>query len=199
MSQDTFVFEGEELVPISDGTYRLRNEASFRRFNRMASVVDGPIDSWLIEDRDGIKHWLGRYEGDASRGDSRVINPFPPQDRFGVRSPFESTFAWLEDATEDLNGNRIEYTYSRSDKESNGILFLAEIRYFARGEGANYHRVLFFYEDRSDVLDDNRGGFNRRIASRRREIAVESIYQGVEHHIRSIFARLRSARGCNCS
>jgi len=182
---DGFIFEGEELVPISDGTFRPRNEAYFRRFSRIQSAPNGPVDSWLVEDPNGVKHWLGRYQNDGMHGNSRVMDPLPPQDQLGTRTPFESTFLWLEDASEDLNGNRIEYAYSEGDASSSGILYLSEIRYFAKAAPTNYHRVRLFYEGRTDALDDNRAGFNRRIAFRCREIAITTVYGGAEHYIRS--------------
>src|ERR1035437_7738088 len=52
---DIFLFEGEELVPLSDGAYRLRNEFMFRRFRRRASVEGQAIDSWIAEDKNGVK------------------------------------------------------------------------------------------------------------------------------------------------
>lgn len=185
LPQDSFVFEGEELVPLSDGSFRLRNESAFRRFSRVAAVPGGPLDSWLVEDPNGVKHWLGRFRNDATYGDSRVVNPYPPQDPLGVRSPFEQSFAWYEDAAEDLNGNRIEFSYTRGEAASVGTLYLSEIRYFARGEAQNYHSIRFYYEDRNDILDDNRGGFNRRLASRCSEISVGSFYKGASHNLRS--------------
>src|SRR5882672_4718355 len=56
--RDVFVFHGEELVPLSDGTFRCENATEFHRFKRISSHGAG-VDAWLVEDRNGTKHWLG--------------------------------------------------------------------------------------------------------------------------------------------
>ncbi len=185
LPQDTFVFQGEELVSLSDGTFRTRDESAFRRFRPIASIVGGARDSWIVEDRNGVKHWLGRYNTDPLHPDSRVTNPFPPDDGLGQRSPLEDTFSWYEDAAEDLSGNRIEYTYTSDLIRSPGVLYLSEIRYFARREVNSYHSISFLYDIRNDVLDDNRAGMDQRLAWRCREIVISSVYGGVTHHLRS--------------
>ena len=192
--RDTFVFGAEELVPLSDGTYRCENEAGFRRFTPIASQGIG-IDAWLVEDPQGTKHWLGRYLGNAPNGESsRIVSSFPPADDLGSRTSFNLTYAWHEDAAEDVNGNRIEYYYS-SDASSPGMLYLDEIRYFAKGNAANYHFAKFYYETRPDKFSDNRAGFLRIIGSRCREIGVGSHYDGAIHPVRSYVLSYRPTDG----
>ena len=177
--RDVFVFQGEELVPLSDGTYRLENDESFRRFTPIASQPGGAVDAWLIEDRDGTRHWLGQHAGDANTAVSRVVHP-----RLNDRSPFERAFRWLEDAAEDVNGNRIDYHY-QAHADSPGVLYLARVTYHAVGSSDAYHAVELQTETRPDRLADYRSGFERRWARRYREVSVGSHFNGVRHPVRA--------------
>ena len=179
---DVFVLGGEELVELSDGVYRLENDESFRRFSRVPGA-GGAVDSWLVEDRDGTRHWLGRYgggEGGARRA-SRVSHP--GLDGRGLSS-FDRTFRWLEDAAEDVHGNRIEYEY-RAWEDSPGVLYLARVTYGAAGATDAYHEVEVWTEARPDRLSDYRSGFERRWSRRYREISVGSHFEGGRHPVRS--------------
>lgn len=183
---DVFVFDGEELVPLSDGTYRLENDESFRRFSPIASRVGGPIDAWLIEDRDGVRHWLGRF---SERSPSRVENP-----RADGRAPFDRTFQWREDSAEDVNGNRIDYVY-RSFPDSPGVLYLARVTWAPAGSGSAYHVVELATEDRPDRLTDYRSGFDRRWARRYREASVGSYFDRARHPVRAYAFSYDSGEG----
>ena len=176
---DVFVFQGEELVPLSDGTYRLENDESFRRFTPIASQPGGAVDTWLIEDRDGTRHWLGRHSGGAGASISRIVHP-----QLDDRPPFERTFRWLEDAAEDVNGNRINYHY-QTHADSPGVLYLARVTYHAVGSSDAYHIIELRTETRPDRLADYRSGFARRWARRYREISVGSHFNGAHHPVRS--------------
>ena len=177
--RDVFVFQGEELVPLSDGTYRLENDESFRRFTPIASQPGGAVDAWLIEDRDGARHWLGQHAGDMNAAVSHVVHP-----RLDDRSPFERAFRWLEDAAEDVNGNRIDYHY-QAHADSPGVLYLARVTYHAVGNTDAYHVIELRTETRPDRLADYRSGFERRWARRYREVSVGSHFKGVRHPVRA--------------
>src|SRR6185503_11791264 len=75
-SGDTFVFGGEELVPLSNAEqdWRCENERSFQRLRRIDSDGDGIPDAWEVTERDGTKHTLGRFRGQTNRW-SVVENP----------------------------------------------------------------------------------------------------------------------------
>ena len=178
-ARDVFVFQGEELVPLSDGAYRLENDESFRRFTRVASQPGGAVDAWLIEDRDGIRHWLGQHAGDTKAGVSRIVHP-----RLDDRSSFEQAFRWLEDAAEDVNGNRIDYQY-QAHADSPGVLYLARVTYHAAGSSNAYHVIELHTETRPDRLADYRSGFERRWAHRYREVSVGSHFNDVRHPVRA--------------
>ena len=177
--RDVFVFQGEELVPLGDGTYRIENDESFRRFSPRASRSGGAIDAWLIEDRDGTIHWLGRRAGGTGASASRVVNPL-----LEGRSSFERTFRWLEDAAEDANGNLIEYQYE-AYPDSPGVLYLTRVTYSAVGVTDAWHEIEVRTELRPDRLPDFRSGFERRWGRRYREIAVGSHFDGALHSVRA--------------
>ena len=177
--RDVFVFQGEELVSLSDGTYRIENDESFRRFSPVASQLGGAADSWLVEDRDGTRRWLGRHVGDAGASASRVLNP-----SLDSRSSFERTFRWLEDAAEDVNGNRIEYHY-QAHADSPGVLYLTRVTYRAVGVTDTWHVIELLTEPRPDRLSEFRSGFERRWARRYREISVGSYFGGSLHRVRA--------------
>ena len=176
--RDVFVFEGEELVPLSDGTYRLENDESFRRFSPIASLPGGPLDAWLVEDPDGVRHWLGRHSDRGPAGGSRIANP-----RLNDRSPFESTFRWLEDAAEDAHGNRIDYRYE-ADAESPGVRYLTRVTYGSVRSTA-HHVVELRTEALANRVSDYRSGFERSWARRYREISMGSYFDGTRHPIRA--------------
>jgi RHS repeat-associated protein len=183
--RDVFVFKGEELVPLIDGTYRLRSDDQHRRFQPIAPTSGAPVTSWLIEDRNGGRHWLGRYHDETGVGrSSRIVHPFPEAVGLAGRTSFERTFQWLEDAAEDVHGNRIEFDYATTPA-SPGVLYLQTIRYLPHAVGNAYHVVGFFTEPRPDQMRDQQAGFPRRIARRYREIAVGSFFDGGLHPLRS--------------
>ncbi|HYD50764.1 MAG TPA: SpvB/TcaC N-terminal domain-containing protein [Terriglobales bacterium] len=153
--EDVFVYSnGEELVPLADGTWRCENESDFMRFRRNG-------DGWEVTARNGTVYHLG------SSAHSRVVNPA------AVGLPFDRTFRWLVDAVVDTNGNRIDYFYERSD-DSPGELYLSEIRYNLNGSA--FQSVVFDYEERADAFSDYRGGFLIRTA--RRGVSVRMLSRG---------------------
>ena len=178
---DVFVFGGEELVELSDGSYRLENDESFRRFSRVAGTAGDGVDSWLVEDRDGARHWLGRHGGGGDGRVSRVVHA--RLDERG-RSAFERTFQWVEDASEDVNGNRIDYEY-RAHEDAPGVLYVARVTYRAAGVTDAYHEIELHTEGRADALSDYRSGFDRRWGRRYREISVGSRFDGARRAVRS--------------
>ena len=59
-SGDTFVFEGEELVPLNNAgrTGAARTSASFQRLRRIDSDGDGLPDAWEVTERNGTQPYL---------------------------------------------------------------------------------------------------------------------------------------------
>lgn len=168
-SGDAFVYQGEELVPLSNAEqdWRAENEREFNRFRRIDSNEDGVRDAWEVTERNGTRHTFGRFRGQGNRW-SVVEHP----EKAGAE-PFERTYSWFVDRTTDLHGNRIEYEYIRG----NGVLYPSRITY--GHAGAVFHEILFDYEDRPDALDDYRPTFSARLDRRLSRIEVRSQGQSV--------------------
>ena len=166
-SGDTFLFRGEELVPLNntDQDWRCENERSFERLRQIHADQDGLPDAWEITERNGTKHTLGKYRGQDNRW-SVVENP----DK-SAAPPLDRTYCWMLDSTTDLQGNRIEYEYT----PGTGVLYPSRITY-SELAGA-LHEVLFAYEDRPDAIDDFRPTFPSRQDKRLKRIEVRSLGQ----------------------
>jgi RHS repeat-associated protein len=88
-----------EIVPLADGSYRLKVEGQFMKFQRSG-------DSWVAGEKNGAKLFFGT---DMS---ARQMNSL------GV-------FRWFLQKELDTNGNEIRYSYT----QDNGQVYLDEIRY----------------------------------------------------------------------
>jgi RHS repeat-associated protein len=162
---DTFVFNGEELVPLNNSgsvtqrDWRCENEASFQRFRVADADGDFSPDSWTVTDRNGIRHFFGRHRGAEGRW-SVIEHPSLGGDR--GKSLHDRAYCWALDESVDLHGNRIEYEY----EQGQGTLFVSRVTY--GHHNGNYHEVRFIYEERPDVLVDYRPTFpvveDRRLA-----------------------------------
>lgn len=181
-TSDVFLFNGEELVPLSNPSrdWRCENESQFQRLRQVDTDNDFEPDAWEVTDRDGTVHRFGQHRGAGDRW-SVVAHP----DFVGLRNAFDATYCWALDTTVDLHGNRIEYEYLPPDgnPDSTGVLYPSRIRYsFLDG---NYHEVRFRYEGRTDVFEDCRPTFPIRIGKRLAGVDVSSHYGGVSHPVRS--------------
>jgi hypothetical protein len=157
---DVFTFQGEELVRLADGSYRVENESGFMRITRAG-------EGWEVRDKSGRRYRLGSYPDPENPGvHSRVTRPS------GTR--FNDTFKWCVDEVLDTHGNRIEYRYSTTP-DSPGQLYCSEIRYsISRLDSSIHHTVAFEYETRPDAFSSFLSGFEIRTARRCREIRVLS-------------------------
>ena len=164
---DTFLYQGEELVPLNNAgrDWRCENERSFQRFRQIDSDQDGSVDAWEMTERNGTRHTFGRYRGQGVRW-SAVENP--EKTALGT---FDRTYSWMLDTTTDLHGNTIEYEYLPGA----GVLYPSRVIYNRLTDVG--HEVLFFYEDRSDAFDDYRPAFSVRLEKRLRRIEVRTLGQ----------------------
>ena len=148
--EDTFVMGGEELVPLSDGSYRQENESGFMRIVRSG-------EGWEVRDRKGTRYLLGTTSA------SRVRRP--------SGASFDETFAWYVDEVIDVNGNRMTYTYA-TYADSPGAIYIAAIRWSIFGNDC--HAVRFDYEARPDAFSSYLSGFEVTTGRRCRRIRVLS-------------------------
>jgi RHS repeat-associated protein len=161
---DTFLYQGEELVPLNNAgrDWRCENDRGFQRLRQIDSDRDGSMDAWEVTERNGIRHTFGRQRGAAAQW-SVVENAGK-----AAASAFDRTYCWMLDSTTDLHGNEIHYEYLQGA----GVLYPARVFYSELG-GAR-HEVSFFYEDRLDAFDDYRPAFSARLDKRLRRIEVRT-------------------------
>lgn len=154
--EDTFIFQGEELIPLVDGSFALKNTSSFLRFYREG-------DTWLAKGPNGHQYRFGLYpsKNEIFRGSRLGIDLETKTSEYNPN--FDQTYRWYLSEWVDTNGNKIEYYYSKNS-DSNGRLYPSEIRYNQHGD--KYQSVVFHYEDRPDVVSDYRSGFLVQTAQR---------------------------------
>src|SRR5258705_171446 len=121
-ANDVFTFQGEELVPLEDGSYRVENESGFMRISRSG-------EGWEVRDKSGTIYRLGTI------ADARQSRP--------GAGTFLSTFKWCVNEVLDTHSNRMEFHYTTYD-DSPGQLYCTEIRYsISRTDPAISHSVVF--------------------------------------------------------
>jgi RHS repeat-associated protein len=152
-ASDVFVFQGEELVPLSDGSYRCKNESAFMRVTRAG-------DGWQVTEKTGKVHLLG------ISAQSRVSKP--------ANNTFASTFKWCEEQVFDTHSNQIQFLYS-TYPDSTGQVYCTEIHYSISGQNpAVFHSVAFDYELRPDAFSSFLSGFEVKTGRRCQQINVLS-------------------------
>ena len=147
---DVFLLDGAELVPLSDGAWRRKIESDWSRVTREG-------DGWVVQQRDGTRHWLGTTSARTGKK---------------AGGAFGATFAWYVEATEDVHGNRIEWSYA-TFADSPGRLYPSRVRWGAAGCEAR-HEMAFEWEAREDSFTSFAGGFAETTGRRCREIRVSS-------------------------
>ena len=131
---DTYIYQDgsvhEELVPFSDGSFRLKNESAFIRVTNDGS-------SWEVKTKSGITYRLGQTLA------SQV------KDQTGA-----NVFAWNITQMEDTNGNLITFNWSSNGNQS----YIESVQYNNYGSSV-ICEVLFEYESRPDALTSYRSTF----------------------------------------
>ncbi len=151
---DKFTMGGEELVPLSDGSYRTENESAFQRVRPTGS-------GWEVTDKKGTRWLLGTST--LAQNPSRLVRP--------GGSSFGDTFKWCADTVIDVNGNQMEFRY-QTFADSPGDVYCTEIRYSIFG--GTYHSIVFDYEPRADAFSSFLSGFEVRTGRRCWQIRVVS-------------------------
>lgn len=184
--QDTFILAGaEDLVETArSGTtiyYRPRTEGLFARISH---VVDVGQNYWLLETKDGIKHFYGESQ------DCQIFDPLGKA----------LIFAWYLARSEDTFGNKILYHYKRDNgpiagdqghaynqiypkrieycnyinQNTNTEAFLFQVD-FDYGEYDPSEAKTQEWELRPDRFSSYRAGFEIRTARRCKRILIRSL------------------------
>src|SRR6266704_3007540 len=187
--EETYLFNGQQMVKVAEGEYRLRIAGSFQRIRRNGTAPNNYW--WMVTDKNGMRQIFG---GDANAQ---------------LRDPNgRGIFVWHLSRTVDSNGNTVDYEYQpKNQPVHNGgeqavYTYLREIRYTGsittgqsdeavRGipptPGPNYYRVTFFQDAvaRVDAVVDGRGAFKTVLDERLKSIEVALMQGGVSMPIRS--------------
>lgn len=181
---DTFLYNGEEVVPIADGTFRCRNETAFVRLHPV-SAAGQPVDvaspdavGWEATRPNGTRMLFGLTS------QTKVVNPYMSSGPGDAR--FDVTFKWLLSAMIDPSGNAISYSYAPGPS-TDIAPYLAEVEY---GKfGAHSHTVTFEYSPapntpgcRKDAISDFRPGFEVRTSIRMTTVTVSTDGQLVRRY-----------------
>jgi RHS repeat-associated protein len=178
-SKDVFILSGaEDLVPVTGAPpgairYRPRTENLFARIDH---YHDASNDYWEVRSKEGL---VSHY------GTPRPLNA-PPSwlDPAVIREPDKTghVYAWRLTTTTDPFGNRIQYSYQRDPKQSDGAHswdqnYVSEIRYVDYADPKTPQflvSVRFTYEDRPDPFSQYRSGFEIRTLKRCKQIEVST-------------------------
>lgn len=146
---------GEELVRLADGTYRAENEAGFVRWEDLGA------DGWRATLKNGTVLRYGRTS------------------QARQNHPTLGTFRWLLESAEDLNGNRVQYTYL-TDR---GQVYLSEIEWGLHAtQRSKTLRLQVTYEDgRPDPIVDYRGRFRCETRKRLSDLTMWQADRRIRH------------------
>ncbi|MCK5694753.1 MAG: hypothetical protein KAI08_17930, partial [Bacteroidales bacterium] len=135
---DTLILSnGEELVPLNDGSWRSENEEDFLRLERQAT-------GWIAKRKDGVTLRFG------TNTTSRV------QDRN------DRIFKWCITEMIDTNGNQIFFSYEK--KDSSAQIYCTQIAYNI--SDSERMTILLSYEKRPDIIIDFKPRFELKTAYR---------------------------------
>ena len=148
---DIFVFNGVDLVPLSDGSWRQKIENKWVRITRNDN-------GWVVQEKNGTIHRLG-------------LKPSSCVSKGGTFD-FNDIFAWYVTETEDVHGNVIEWEYT-TFVDSPGRIYPSRILWGA-AESIGRHSVNFIWESREDSFTSCVSGFSVTTGRRCKEIRVES-------------------------
>lgn len=144
---DAFIYRdattSEELVPLADGSFRLKTEGAFIKARQSG-------DGWEVRTKSGLIYRLG------SKSSSRVTD-----------ASSANVFSWLLDSIEDPNGNVVSFSW----EAQGNARYLSRAVYNDVGD-AHRCEIEFTYEARTDALTDFRAGFPVLLAKRLARIAV---------------------------
>jgi hypothetical protein len=139
---DRFLWNGQELVPVAPGVFRLKIEGAFLRFRQAA-------DHWEADARDGTTYRFG--VSSSAR----------------VSGPDGGVFRWALEQVVDVSGNKIAFSYEADSAQ----IYPTRIDYNAR-TGAAQNSVRFEYESRKDAITDYRAGFGITTARRLKRVRM---------------------------
>jgi RHS repeat-associated protein len=193
--EETYLLNGQQMVKVAEGEYRLRVEGSFQRIRRHGTA---PANYWwVVTDKNGLRQIFG---GDVAAQ---------------LRDPNgRGIFVWHLSRTVDSNGNTVDYEYLPKNQpvhnsgEQAVFTYLREVRYtgsipanqadaavrnIPATPAVNYYRVRFNQDtaQRLDSVMDGRGAFKTVMDERLKSIEVSFVQGGAVQPIRSYVLNYR--------
>jgi Insecticide toxin TcdB middle/N-terminal region/Salmonella virulence plasmid 65kDa B protein/FG-GAP-like repeat/Insecticide toxin TcdB middle/C-terminal region len=157
---DTFALQGDELLPVGGGYYRLRIES---RFARIRHVRENGRNFWVVTERDGTRVFYGLEPDDCLHDDAGKVG------------------AWYPSKKQDANGNEVVFSYVRSASTRDTRLTSVE--------WAGCYRVSLTYEERPDFIQSFRPGFEHLRRHRLIQVNIEVRMQSSQaYHTYRIYA-----------
>ncbi|MCI5197485.1 MAG: hypothetical protein D3919_14955 [Candidatus Electrothrix sp. AW5] len=136
---DTLIYSsGEEILPVSETVWRLKNETSFLRIERLTT-------GWKLTQKNGVILKFGQTAAAQVGKNNRI-------------------FRWQLEEMTDPNGNRISFLYEKYGDAA--YSYLTSIQYNSDSTETKYMEVRFQYEARPDIITDYRPGFLLKTAYR---------------------------------
>jgi RHS repeat-associated protein len=142
-ASDAFALQGDELIPLGSGQYRLRTEG---RFARVRHVTGRGRDYWVVTETDGTRTFYGDLPSARLADGSRIAT-------------------WHPTRKQDVHGNEVLYRYTRD-------MDTAEVRLVEITWGGA-HRIELLYERRPDPIWSSRPGFRHGVLQRLAELRVQ--------------------------
>lgn len=150
-----FCLDGERLIRIGASEYRTEKE-SFRRILKTN-------DSWQVINRDGSILTYGNNDN------SRISDS---------ASTAYSTYTWFLTRRQDVSGNYLEYSYTKTIDQNNFVSHRpSEITYTKNVNDSGLdteQKVIFEYEDRDDLSIKYVGGIGQKIDQRLSAIEIQT-------------------------
>ena len=170
-NQDIFLYQGEPLIELTDGSYAPRVLGEGNHLYRFYRLNQG----WLGVDTKGLRYYFGRYADTNQTPNARISRQTDPAK--APNTDFSSTFKWHLDGVYDGFNNHIDYFYryhrTPIGNPSYEKLMLSHIDYnqtitnqadgFQSQQKNQHYRILFHYENRQDVVEDYRAGFKQQM------------------------------------
>lgn len=149
---DTIVeSSGEELVKLSDGTFRTENEAAFTKWENLEAA------GWKATLKDGTVLKYGQT------AQARLDRPI---------ADGGGTYKWMLQSAQDTNGNQVAYRYVTDA----GQIYLSEIEYglHATQPSKTLRLELIYTDGRPDAFVDYRGRF---LSQTRKRLSSVTLWQ----------------------
>jgi RHS repeat-associated protein len=143
-----YCLDGQRLVEIAAGEYRLESE-SFLRIKKIGEY-------WEVIANSGLKSRYG-YNADSKTSDD-----------------LNQTYAWYLDQQQDSSSNSWSVIYTKTTEDGFVKHYPSSINYTKNTLRDSFHTIIFHYEDRNDTVIKYNAGAKTIIQQRLAQVEVKS-------------------------